>query len=163
MPLSDAQLSWLQPLPDSQQEEATSPPSSAATRNTSGWSDDDRHADSAWPKKRTRVSSVVDVDDMVSTGFVCCNNLKCVESFVLGKGDIASLRAEQRVMSSLTGRGRSSFVHTMIPLIDPGRNHGAMVAGRQLVCSAFYRKAFHVSNNMIQARKGNAGSPAMKS
>lgn len=161
MPLSEASLQWLQPVGPPQQP-ATAPPTSA--HNSSG--DDENvhpHPPTATPKKRTHVSSVVDVDDMVSSGFVCCNKLRCVESFVLGKGDVATLRAEQSIISSLTGAGRSSFVHTMIPLVDPGRNRGAMLAGRQLVCSAVFRRAFQVSNNMIQAQKGNAGSPALKS
>lgn len=156
MPLSEASLQWLRPLPAADEETTSSP--TPVDENV------DPHAPNNTPRKRTRqVSSVVDVDDMVSSGFVCCNKLRCVDSFVLGQGDVATLRAEQRIRSSLSGTGRSSFVHTMIPLVDPGPNRGAMLAGRQLVCSAFFRKAFHVSNNMIQARKGNAGSPTLKS
>lgn len=160
MPLSEASLQWLRPVSPSspQHVEATTSPTPVRDENV------DPHTPLATPKKRSRqVSSVVDVDEMVSSGFVCCNKLRCVESFVLGKGDVKTLRAEQSIMSTLTGKGRSSFVHTMIPLVDPGRNKGAMLAGRQVVCSAFFRKAFHVSNNMIQARKANPGSPTLKS
>jgi hypothetical protein len=159
MPLSEASLQWLRPVAAPQLEaDASASPTPGQDENI------DPHAPPATPKNRARqVSSVVDVDQMVSSGFVCCNTLRCVDKFVLGEGDVKTLREEQRIMSSLTGTGRSSFVHTMIPLVHPGRNRGAMLAGRRLVCSKFYRKAFHVSNNMIQARKGNAGSPTLKS
>ena len=95
-------------------------------------------------------------------GSFAATGLRCVESFVNGKGDIKTLRAEQASMATLTGAGRSHFVHTKIPLVSPGRNKGAMVAGHQLVCTAFFRRAFDVSNNMIQALKNNPGSPALK-
>lgn len=156
MPLSQASLQWLRPVAPPEHDVTVSPTPAGEDRENV-----DPHAPTT-SKKRTRVSSVVDVDEMVSSGFMCCNKMRCVESFVLGKGDVETLRAEQRIMSGLSGRGRSNFVHTMTPLANPGTNKGAMVAGRQLVCTAFFRKAFHVSNNMIQARKGNAGSPALK-
>ena len=114
-------------------------------------------------KKRKQVSAVVDVDEMARAGFSCCNGLRCVESFINGKGDIKTLRAEQAAMVSLTGAGLSHFIHTNIPLVSPGRNKDAMVAGRQLlVGTAFFRQAFNVSNNMMQALKSNPASPALK-
>ena len=114
------------------------------------------------PRKRKRVSSIVDVDDMSREGFTCCNRLRCVESFVLGKGDIRTLRAEQAAMAKLTGAGRSHFVHSFLPLVKPARNTGAMIAGHQPVCTAFFRRAFNVSNNMIQILKNNPESPGLK-
>lgn len=160
MPLSEALLQWLRPVAPPQLEaDAIASPTPGQDENI-----DPNAPPPATPKKRVRhVSAVVDIDQMVSSGFVCCNALRCVDKFVLGEADVETLREEQRIMSSLTGTGRSSFVHTMIPLVPPGRNRGAMLAGRRLVCSNFYRKAFNVSNNMIQARKGNAGSPTLKS
>lgn len=160
MPLSEASLQWLLPVAPRQQEElekATPLATPVGDENV------DPKNPIVTPKKRSRhVSSVVDVDEMVSSGFVCCVK-RCVDAFVNGEGDVKTLRAEQRIMSRLTGAGRSAFVHTMIPLIDPGHRVGAMRAGDRLVCTAFFRKAFHVSNNMIQARKPNPGSPALKS
>lgn len=158
MTLSENMRAWLRPLPPTEDWSTAHSPASHASGESENINPDLHSA----PKKRARVSSVVDVDDMVSSGFMCCNRMRCVESFVLGKGDVKTLRAEQAVMCGLTGKGRSSFVHTMIPLVDPGRNKGALYAGRQLVCSSFFRKAFNVSNNLIQARKGNPGSPALK-
>lgn len=111
-------------------------------------------------KKRKRVSAVVDVHQLAKDGFVCCKRLRCVESFVLGNADIRCLRAEQKNLAGLTGAARSNFVHTMIPLVSPDK--GAMLAGREYVCNSFFRKAFNVSNNMIQALKNNPGSPALK-
>ena len=108
------------------------------------------------------MSSPVDVDDMAREGFVCCTRLRCVESFVVGKGNIETLRAEQKAMATLTGVGRASFVHTLIPLVKPDRNKGSMLAGHRLVCTAFFRRAFDISNNMIQSLKSNPGSPTLK-
>ena len=114
-------------------------------------------------RKRKHVSSIVDVDDMAREGFMCCNRLRFVESFVLGKGDIRTLRAEQAAMAKLTGAGRSNFIHTLIPLVKPARNTGAMIAGHQSACTTFFRRAFNVSNNMIQILKNNhPGSPGLK-
>lgn len=112
--------------------------------------------------KRKHVSTCVDPHDMARDGFRCCYGLRCVDSFVGGKGDIATLRAEQQAMSKLTGAARASFVHTLTPLLKPARNKGSMVAGHQLVCTRFFKQAFGVSNNMIQTLKNNAGSPALK-
>ena len=109
--------------------------------------------------KRKHVSAVVDVHDMAKAGFFCCKKLKCVESFVLGTGDVNTLRAEQRVLAAFSGAARSNFVHTLLPLVAPEK--GAMLAGRQFVCTAFFRKAFNVSNNMIQSLKNNPGSPVL--
>lgn len=75
---------------------------------------------------------------------------RCEESFVQGKADIITLRAQQDAMVKLTA-GRASFVHTLIPLVKPGRNKGSMAAGHRLVCTAFFRRAFDISNNMIHS------------
>ena len=113
--------------------------------------------------KRKRASQVVDIDTMVDASFMCCTKLRCVESFVLGTGDIAALRAEQKVLAAITGnQARSDFVNNLIPLVKPDKFSGAMLAGQRLVCTKFFRKAFNVSNNMIQALKNNDGSPASK-
>ena len=163
MSISEALQLWMKPLATRDDNHHFSTPHSA-TPPTGQVADSENIAPTPSPtdKKRKQVSAVVDVHEMARSGFVCCNRLRCVESFVNGKGDIKTLRAEQASMATLTGAGRSHFVHTKIPLVSPGRNKGAMVAGHQLVCTAFFRRAFDVSNNMIQALKNNPGSPALK-
>ena len=163
MSVSEALQFWMKPLATRDDNHHFSTPHST-TPQTGQVADSENIAPTPSPtaKKRKQVSAVVDVDEMAREGFSCCNGLRCVESFVNGKGDIKTLRAEQAAMVSLTGAGRSHFIHTKIPLVSPGRNKGAMVAGRQLVCTAFFRRAFNVSNNMIQALKSNPGSPSLK-
>ena len=137
-------------------------PAPAAAHNSKPSTEEDTAPTSArrGKNKRKHVSAVVDVHDMAKAGFYCCKKLKCVESFVLGTGDVNTLRAEQRVLAAFSGAARSNFVHTLLPLVAPEK--GAMLAGRQFVCNAFFRKAFNVSKNMIQALKNNPGSPVLK-
>ena len=163
MSVSEALQFWMKPLATRDDNHHFSTPHST-TPQTGQVADSENIAPTPSPtaKKRKQVSAVVDVDEMAREGFSCCNGLRYVESFVNGKGDIKILRAEQAAMVRLTGAGRSHFIHTKIPLVSPGRTKGAMVAGRQLVCTAFFRRAFNVSNNMIQALKSNLGSPSLK-
>lgn len=157
MPLSAAMLEWLTPPHDwSTPHSSPAPPPAARPDNSASPT-----STSTPPiRKRARVSAVVDVDQMAKDGFFCCKRLRCVQSFVAGEADIKTLRAEQAALATLSGRARSDFVHSMVPLVSPDK--GAMVAGREIVCTAFFRRAFNVSNNMIQALKNNPGSPAMK-
>ena len=159
MAISQALKRWLAPptATDDHSGDCSTPPHDNIPEDPRALSDDSQS-----PRlKRKHVSKVVDVDVMAREGFHCCRTLRCVEAFTLGKGDITTLRAEQTAMSSLTGASRAHFVHTMIPLVQKGRKTGAMVAGRQSVCTAFFRRAFNVSNNMIQALKNNPGSPCL--
>ena len=113
--------------------------------------------------KRKRVSEIVDVETMVADGFECCKTLRCVETFTSGGSDLSALRAEQAVMARLSGDDRATFVGARVPLVRPdsGRIGGSMHAGQRRVCTRFFRKAFNVSNNMIQSVKNNPRSPAV--
>lgn len=156
MTIPPAMLRWLAPATRAPAEEDSSTPNSPAPTT-----DNDTTTSTPPPgNRRKHVSSVIDVHQLARDGFFCCKRCKCVESFALGNADSTCLRAEQNVLAGLSGKARANFVHTMIPLVSPDK--GAMLAGRAYVCNAFYRKAFNVSNNMIQALKNNPGSPALK-
>ena len=100
-----------------------------------------------------------DISDMADSSFSCCKkSLRCVEAFINGTADVRELRAEQKAFSALAGRSRAEFVNTMIPASRSGKNKGAMRAGGRVVCNTFFKRAFGVSNNLIQNQKHNAGA-----
>lgn len=112
-------------------------------------------------RKRPRALPT-DLDDMVDTSFACCKRLRCVEAFVTGQGNVRELRAEQTIIKGLTGTSKSDFVNGQVPVTRPGKNEGALYAGGRLVCNSFFKRAFGVSNNMIQNRLNNPGSAIAK-
>lgn len=103
-----------------------------------------------------------DVRDMVADDFLCCKSLRCVEAFVMGKHDIRVLRAEQADLNTLTTyRARSAWVSRQVPVLSPKKNEGSMLAANTLVCNAFFRRAYGVSNNTIESAKRNPRSPVV--
>lgn len=97
---------------------------------------------------------------MIDQSFACCKTLKCVDSFVLGKWDVAVLRAEQANISRLsTCSERLAWVKGQVPVINLAKNKGLMMAAGQYVCNKFFFKAFGVVGNVVESAKRNPGAP----
>ena len=113
---------------------------------------------------RCKRTSTTDVRVMVKESFVCCQTMRCVETFLTGNGDIEEeLRRQQEDFSRLESRkGRTAWIGTMVPFAKQGKNQGSMKAGDIYVCNQFFCSAFGVSKCSIDSARRNPCSSGRK-